>query len=65
MCLLSAHLPCQSETCSAPADEDRLLPAMAPKDMDILVKIIVSDSSVLQLDGLLEKERAVADKITH
>ena len=33
--------------------------------MDNLVKIIVSESSVLQLDGLLEKERAVADKITH
>ena len=41
------------------------MPARAPKDMDNLVKIIVSESSVLQLDGLLEKERAVADKITH
>lgn len=64
MCLPTSHLPCQSEACSAPADGDRL-PARAPKDMDNLLKIVVSESSVVQLDGLLEKERAVADKITH
>ena len=41
------------------------MPARAPKDMDNLLKIVVSESSVVQLDGLLEKGRAVADKITH
>ena len=64
MCLPTSHLPCQSEACSAPADGDRL-PARAPKDMDNLLKIVVSESSAVQLDGLLEKGRAVADKITH
>ena len=55
MCLPTSHLPCQSEACSAPADGDRL-PARAPKDMDNLLKIVVSESSAVKLDGLLEAQ---------
>ena len=41
------------------------MPARAPKNMENLVKIVVSETKTTGVEGLLERERAVADTITH